>query len=66
MTVKLHPGGKSNGLILIYDPDVKSWNEAGRYWENGAIAKIPGCQKIADLIAAVELLRKIQEGNDGN
>ena len=56
MTVKLHPSGKSNGLILIDN------HEAGRYWENGAIAKIPGCQKIADLIEAVELLRKLQEG----
>ena len=56
MTVKLHPSSKSNGLILIDN------HEAGRYWENGAIAKIPGCQKIADLIAAVELLRNLQEG----
>lgn len=56
MTVKLMPSGPSNGLILIDN------HEAGRYWENGAIAKIPGCQKIADLIEAVELLRKLQEG----
>lgn len=55
MTVKLMPSGKSNGLILIDN------HEAGRYWENGAIAKVPGCQKTADLIAAVELLRNLQE-----
>jgi len=56
MTVKLHPSGPTNGLILIDN------HEAGRYWENGAIAKIPGCQKIADLTAAAELLRNLQEG----
>lgn len=55
MTVKLMPSNPSNGLILIDN------HEAGRYWQNGAVAKLPGCQKIGDLIAAVELLRNLQE-----
>jgi len=60
VTVRLIASGPANGLVLIDN------HEAGRYWENGAIAKLPGCQKIADLIEAVQLLRKLTEARNGD